>query len=274
MKFSPRIIAAVVMGILLSSLAFVSWYPREPSLRGKALGTWIEQYYHTRTIRGSPQDASATEAREAVLEIGTNAIPTLLARVRTRDSGIQKRLLLWLYQRNLIQASQPKSELARNRADWGFAILGQVGEPAVPELVAALKDEDPGVRATAARCLGHIGERAESAIPALLPLLEERNQGIPILSAMDALRSIRGRPDLVIPAMVEYLSGDRMSWNYSVPAMSVLRAYGADAAPAIPAIKAYLRHPDSDKRNGADSALTFIEEQVKLKASSSASAQQ
>lgn len=260
MKSPQRAIIALIMAMILGG-GFACWRDREPSLHGKTLSQWIDKYYLLRTAGGpgAARDDSAKEAREAVLTIGTNAIPALLDRVRTRDSVLETRLMLWLWQKKLVQNGRPRSETTRNRADWGFSILGPLGEPAIPSLVTALTDQDPGVRATAARCLGHIGPKAESAIPAILPLLEERNLGKPILSAMDALREIHRRPDLVVPQMLAFLNGERASWNYSVPAIDVLRAYGADPAPALPAIKDFLNHPESDKRSAADSAITFIE---------------
>ena len=76
---------------------------------------------------------------------------------------------------------------------------------------------------------------------------------------MDALREIHGQAELVIPAMVEFLSGSRAGWNYSTPAMSVLRAYGPRATSAVPAIEPYLTHQDSDKQQAANAALTAID---------------
>lgn len=160
---------------------------------------------------------------------------------------------------SLFRVDLPYAERRRNRADWGFAILGPLGKPAMPELIALLQHHDSGVRRTAARCLGHIGPEAEVAVPAILPLLSERNTGLPILAAMDALGEIHRMPEVVVPAMLAFLQGSRAEWNYASPAMSVLRAYGAQATSAVPAIEAYLVHADADKRNNALNALNQID---------------
>ncbi|MDB6040068.1 MAG: repeat-containing protein [Verrucomicrobiales bacterium] len=261
MRLSSRA-AIILLGIVvLGMLVWGCWRQSDPWRHGKTLGAWLDQYYDASTSpgRSSPQGAQhREEALAAIREMGTNAIPSLLWRVRARDSSAYKRFILLMRKQSFIKLDL-RGEHLRNRADWGFSILGSIGKPAIPELISLLRNDDRGVRCTAARCLGHIGPDAEVAIPALLPLLDERNYGLPILATMDALRDIHGKPDLVIPAMVEFLTGNRKEWNYSSPAMTVLRAYGAQAASAVPAIEIYLNHPDADKRYNADSALNVID---------------
>lgn len=246
---------------MLGTLVYWGWRQSDPWCRGKTLGAWLDQYYDASISpgRSSPQGAQKREEALAVIrEIGTNAIPSLVSRVRAHDSSAYKRFILLMRKQSFIKLDL-QGEHLRNRADGGFSILGSIGKPAIPELIALLRNDDPGVRCTAARCLGHIGPDAEVAIPTLLRLLDERNNGLPILAAMDALRDIHGKPDVVIPAMAEFLNGNRKEWNYSSPAMTVLRAYGAQAASAVPAIEIYLNHPDADKRYNADSALNAID---------------
>ena len=50
----------------------------EPTYHGKKLSWWLARYTTAVYIRGDVQDPVALEAREAVLHIGTNAIPKLL----------------------------------------------------------------------------------------------------------------------------------------------------------------------------------------------------
>lgn len=247
--------------VVLWTLVWVWRAAGDPWLRGKSLDAWLDQYYEASTNPGRslPEGAQRREeAATAIKEMGTNAIPALLSRVRARDTSAYKRFLALMRKQPLFKFG-PRGERLRNRADWGFAILGPMGKPAIPDLIALLKNGDPDVRCSAARCLGHIGPDAEAAIPDVLPLLAERNYGPSILSAMDALRNIHGRPEVVVPAMVEFLHGSRKEWNYASPAMNVLRGYGVRATSAVPAIEVYLTHPDADKRNNAESALNAID---------------
>ena len=66
-----------------------------------------------------------------------------------------------------------------NRGTWidlrATDELAQIGTPAVPDLIRALNHRSKQVRFTAARALGYIGEPAESAVPALIQALEQKN---------------------------------------------------------------------------------------------------
>src|SRR5271155_4986519 len=75
-------------------------------------------------------------------------------------------------------------ELARTRKEWeegtpaartkALARLGKLGEdasPAVPNLIAALREPDSSTRIKAAQVLGQVGFRARAAIPELTTLL-------------------------------------------------------------------------------------------------------
>ncbi|MDP8237387.1 MAG: HEAT repeat domain-containing protein, partial [Candidatus Erginobacter occultus] len=52
----------------------------------------------------------------------------------------------------------------RDQVQANSDALAKIGEPAVPALIGALKNEDPGVRSSAARVLGEI-EAKEAAVP-------------------------------------------------------------------------------------------------------------
>ncbi len=83
---------------------------------------------------------------------------------------------------------------ARQRAEAAGALgeMGPQAREAVPDLVAALRDDDPLVRRQAARALGRIGPAAKDAIPDLNRALVDPDRQV-FREAMLALRSIEGR---------------------------------------------------------------------------------
>jgi HEAT repeat protein len=89
------------------------------------------------------------------------------------------------------QVQQLSSPDASARAD-ACAALGSAGPnaaPAVPDLIATLKDSDALVRRLAAYALGEIGPAASQAVPALQATLNDSDPSV-IPAAVNALRAI------------------------------------------------------------------------------------
>jgi HEAT repeat protein len=208
------------------------------------------------------------EALAAIREIGTNALPALLAMVGKKDSPLKRQLLALARKQSVVSLRLYSDDHYHARSSYGFGALGPIAKPAVPALIKLLRDKNPRIRACAANSLGLIGPEAEAAIPALLPLLDERNEGLPILASMGALRSIHRRPDIVIPALLQFLNGERKDWNYATPALDALGWYRDEARFAVPIIEEYLHHPDADKRSAALNALNKIDPEAARKAAS------
>ena len=85
--------------------------------------------------------------------------------------------------------------------------LGQIGRPAVPELIRCLHDERPVVRTAAAIALGLMGRAAETAIPALLQLLTDHDQEVRQASVL-SLGAIGSKNPELVPALVKMMSDD------------------------------------------------------------------
>jgi HEAT repeat protein len=210
---------------------------------GRSLGAWIEEFANAHLhpeIDPRPGDR-IRRAEEAILKIGDRGIPTLLHQVRSRDSRLHQRLLEYLQQHPKIPLKLPSAEHHHTQASWGFTALREKGRVAVPDLVESLSDPDPGVRETAAWCLGHIGPDAESAIPAMLTLLTLRHRDRTVLAAMHGLHGIGRRQDLVVPALIPFIRADRDGARYFNSAVFVLGAFGTNAAAASPALQTFLR---------------------------------
>jgi len=252
---------------LAAAAAWAAWFllsQREPAYNGKSLSAWIDQRYrYLPNARDLPDLAKAEEAQDAIRQIGTNALPSLLAMVRTRDSAIKKRLLAFNQRQNILRVPLKPASYYHSRATYGFGALRSAARPAVPALIELLQDPDKEVRASAASCLALLGPNAREAVPALMQTLnaEGNGWGPVLIDSMMALGAIHSDPEKVIPLLLEYVDGPRKQWNYAVPAMEALTRYREQATSAVPAILPYLNDPDESHRSAADAALCAIDPQ-------------
>ena len=265
-----RIVLTVVLLIAGGLLVWVVWPAGEPVHNGGTLTFWIDQYQANLLARGDSESAlKRDEAQMAIREIGTNALPALLTMVGKSDSPLKTRLLALIRRQPVIHFRLYNDDYYHAKSSYGFGALGPIAKPAVPALIELLNDRNPRVRACAAHSLGLIGPEAESSISALLPLLDERNEGIPILASMSALGSIHKRPEIVLPALLQFLNGERKDWNYAAPALDALGWYREQARFAVPIIEEFLQDPDESKRNAALNALNRIDREAAAKAARS-----
>ena len=134
---------------------------------------------------------------------------------------------------------------------WAAAgALGEIGDAsAIPALLAALRDEDGFVREAAAEVLEKIGDA--SAIPALLAALRDENPSV-CWAAAWALGEIGDAS--AIPALLAALQDED-----SAVRGAAARALGAIGdASAIPALLAALRDEDDAVRGAAAGALATL----------------
>src|SRR6266853_3775929 len=87
------LIALGIAGLIWGVVYFAS--PREPSYQGKTLSEWIVPFCRQTAkgldAPGGPQHFGELEpARNAVRQIGTNALPLLIARLNHRESGLHR----------------------------------------------------------------------------------------------------------------------------------------------------------------------------------------
>jgi len=106
------------------------------------------------------------------------ALPALRAIVRDRSTRMREdawiRVADGSLENELDQhtARNADGEKLRIAAIQAIGAFGADAVSAVPDLLAALKDDDPEVRWFAARAIGAVGPRAREAVPALIVLLQ------------------------------------------------------------------------------------------------------
>jgi HEAT repeat protein len=123
--------------------------------------------------------------------LGAGALPALARGLANADVQIRRNAALFL---NVAAGSW--SSLTGPRLDI---------HPCLPELIAALHDVDPRVRALAAQAIGEIGPTAASAVPGLVALLGNPAEGSRN-SACIGLTGIGPAARQALPALQQALS--------------------------------------------------------------------
>ena len=227
------------IGFLLASvLGFLVWRAsarHEPVFEGRTLTSWLD--HHVATSAASPPYGSPDwkKADEALRNIGTNAIPTLLEMIRAEDPPPVVLKLLRLAERYRLMRHNYRSALWRNEeAEYAFQVLGTNAVSAVPQLIKIYnEDVSPSSQRCAAMALGHIGRGAEAALSVLIQRFTHTNDDVRF-EAVSATMNIGGEPRVVIPALTSALKDPNVNvrWN----ALVGLSKLGSRGRPAVPEI--------------------------------------
>lgn len=226
-------IAVALLGLGLFVLAVV-WRPAEPCYQGKSLNQWIESNYSSITTSGATAPSSKAQAEEAIRQMGTNALPTLIRMIQARDSFIKRMLMDLAAKQHFLKLNFTPVNRLRFGAALSYEILGAAAKVQVPQLTNILTNSNiPQVRQCAATALGFIGEEAKSAAGALLVTAKDQDAQVRN-SSLWALSRIHADPALVLPALIEGLND-----SFSIArenAAWALAQYGTLATSAIPTL--------------------------------------
>jgi HEAT repeat protein len=177
-------VVASVAGIALV-IAVVWPREKEPVYQGRKLSAWLRDY----SISGETW-AMHSNARAAIRGIGTNSLPYL---VRWLSSGAspsaeQTRSLLKKIPNRRIQFQVWEAEQIPQRAIGGFAALGPLASPALPQLKELMYTSDhPLVRYHAMLALAKFGDEGFSLMRAVL---KDNSKSLP--KRWEAYRTIMG----------------------------------------------------------------------------------
>jgi hypothetical protein len=148
-----RLLALLSFIVLLIGIAAYLYWPNEPIYHFRTLTSWLEDYSNPLRDVHSSEDLRRIDVRtrqlkacDAVLAIGTNAIPTLLKYVAAHDLASTTADI------PSSRGSLPpgvRSSLAVNKHDLaraGFMILQGRAAPAIPDLIKLTRHQDAGIR--------------------------------------------------------------------------------------------------------------------------------
>ncbi|MDJ0618750.1 MAG: HEAT repeat domain-containing protein [Calothrix sp. MO_192.B10] len=147
------------------------------------------------------------DAADALVNIGSPAVPVLIAALQDSDCNLR-----W-------------------RAASVLSDLGTEAAPAVPALTKALQDEDGQVRLYATLALGNIGAAAKPAVPSLMAALQDKELYVRIY-APSALRKIGVEAKVAVPVLIGALQDKNA--RVRLNAAYALGNMGTEATSAVP----------------------------------------
>lgn len=288
-----RRIGAALLGCGAVMLIVWAWpREREPVYQGKTLSEWLRAY----VVSGRPgMEQQRAAAKEAVCQMGTNALPWLVSWVGYEPPRwsvtpmllAQKARFGWLFRKLLDQQIGP-----RFYGETGFEILGPAAWSAIPDLRRlALRRGKKQSSVPAVEALGYIGPES---LPALIAVLEQgdpachemagicvrrlNETGVDVRTAVPGLllldRELRQRATMLSPdpghyvSQLEYESALLVSsltnclWHSNaivrLEAAQYLGWLSEQATSAEPALSHAFEDPDVKVREAATNAVHRI----------------
>ncbi len=275
---------------LLAAAIIMAHIPsREPFYKGKRLSEWARAYA-ANTLTTKPDTSEQRQARDAIRQIGTNAIPDLLKWINY-EQPVWK--TTWYPKINpLLQKLNPNwpmwddKRLGAEDAICAFEVLGPKAAGAIPELsrmvnetrapetswraaralaflgdgalhplLSALTNRQPTIRLFAASAMEHFQSDSRPAAPVLFQLLKDQYEPVAAHAAR-TLGKLKLEPDLSVSALITSLRDSRVTVREF--AAIALGAYGEQARLPVPALLTLTSDLDLPARLTATNALLKI----------------
>lgn len=264
----------------------------DPVHEGRPLSEWVALWGSKDGKLPPPQQRE--KAARAIQQIGSNAVPTLLAWM-DYDPPFSRYRLLSAFQRlppkilasHSIQSllyDREKGERAQNARD-AFALLGPQANAAIPALIrrtslngspfrrsnamlalayfgkaavptmAALLANDQATNGWMVTCIRELGTNATPLVPIVIRNLTHTNVFAAINSAA-ILGELKLDPDLAVPALTNCMLDPRPEVRLQV--VLAIMEFGQLATNALPALTNALADPFPDVRKIAANAVEKI----------------
>jgi hypothetical protein len=249
---------AVLLVILAGVIAWQGLRLREPVYQGKRLSVWLAQQgtNHFMATRDSEMDK---QGQTAIRQIGTNALPMLIKRLRARDTRLKQVMMTWAQRQKLVHFKFKTANRRHLEAEAGYEALGPLASAQVPSLIDVFSnDPSPEVRYITANVLGYIGPDARAAGPALLAATKDTDPMVRN-NSLCALSRVLHDPQLTIPVLIAALD-DTESIVRENAAIGLGRC-GQQAKAGVPALVRTLAI-----NNAAADALKQIDPEAAAKA--------
>ena len=221
-----RVSLGVAIGLGL--LVLTTWVlihtlaDRDPLYQGKPIEFWVAQV-------NSTTPAVSNDARVVIQQV---VVPSLLTEM-FHDTHDSKLRFLLIDELNTLPGVNIYFLTAAGRRAQAAAALGMLGpqaQAAIPDLVKAVKGNDPAVRGAAAKSLGDIHGQPEKTIPLLTTLIDDPQDDVP------------------------------------EAAITALGNFGALSRPALPKLLPLLKMRDKDLQHALRVALKQIDPEAAAKA--------
>jgi hypothetical protein len=275
-KFKEQMIrfTFISTAVFFCLLVIPSGQAAEPAYNGKALSEWLVALHAS---AADEEVVAATQpnidpgklveqkrglAQEAIRQIGTNGLPTLLDLVSVGEGNrrsVARRIKSKDIQKCLRESKPEFREAVRGMAVEGFGLLGTNAEPAIPQLTKLLHNESeclPDVANTLAQMgvkgfavltnlansdldgilVLAIGQKGGSDVQAVTRFLIAALQSSSPITRGNAADYLAGKDaNLAIPALIPMLN-DPESYYPRERAALALISYGPAATSAIPTL--------------------------------------
>jgi hypothetical protein len=154
-----QITLIIVAAVSLAGIAFWLLRPREPEYQGRPLSAWLED------LTTGRDGVQLERARQAIQEIGTNAVPELLILIQKEDSKLR---MLWngiLMGVGFESGTQQALYSNQDLATLGFAVLSRRAYGALPTLEVLQTNSSPSVSAAATEAIRLISAKPGKVAP-------------------------------------------------------------------------------------------------------------
>jgi len=258
----------LLLGLAVCLVLLTVLLNREPQYQGKRLSAWFKQYYRTGPNSNQSNEDQHNDAALALRAMGTNAVPFLLNEFYSYrpDSPLRTNVLTFLNKlpRPLrFPPFVPAGVICNEAAN----AIGEIKPPEefllslVTNRLYSTRKLEPDATID---LLCTVGAGASEVMPFLRDMLRSTN-AMDQLVAVVRLRQLGPSARPALPDLGELVNGEKSDQRAVHAACRVLAEFDAEAADAVPAIKARL-----EKEKQATSRINFAKTLCRIDAQQTA----